>query len=217
MKKYLILIPMIILISTTLVDVTQGLAPQDWKLQSPIKSEIISEKTLLIIGETTEINFRAFPRHTGFLPNNTTMKIQLPEGIDLVSGDLLWNGTLTEQGNSLKIRIKANKEGNFQIIGFVISYVDGGHFGQANYLKICSGESRFKSFIICNKDRIEKTLFHPVTFILIGVFTLAMSFLTDKCRRLLRIIGIVFIVFGLLYYPHYIRQSVRQVPLTLIE
>lgn len=56
-------------------------------------------------------------------------KITLPEGFELVSGDLNWNGELVEnQPLQLKATVKAVKTGNWAIFG--------GGAGQGDYLYI---------------------------------------------------------------------------------
>lgn len=60
-------------------------------------------------------------------------KITLPEGFELVSGDLNWNGGLVEnQPLQLKVTVKAAKTGNWTIFG--------GGPGEGDYLYITVNE-----------------------------------------------------------------------------
>ena len=61
-------------------------------------------------------------------------KITLPEGFELVSGDLNWNGELVEnQPLQLKVIVKAVKTGNWTIFG--------GGSGEGDYLYITVNEN----------------------------------------------------------------------------
>lgn len=50
--------------------------------------------------------------------SNISVKIMLPEGLEILSGDLLWQGKLAKnQKKSVHANVKAVKTGNWTIIG----------------------------------------------------------------------------------------------------
>jgi hypothetical protein len=92
---------------------------QSTTIPSSISPGIIS--TLSIpkapaLGETAEITLSVIsPRTTG---NNVLVQIKLPEGFELVSGDINWSGVLKENEEfQLKAIIKAIEIGKWTIFG----------------------------------------------------------------------------------------------------
>ena len=76
--------------------------------------------------------------------SNVTAKINLPEGLSLVSGNLTWNGTLQANvSSSFDARIKATKLGNWTISATVKWYLyEDSWVGAIDRATICVFEDR---------------------------------------------------------------------------
>ena len=77
---------------------------------------------------------------------NTSMQILLPEGVQLVSGEIAWQGDIPENNTvNLSCSVKAVREGSFTIVGSAISTQTNYVFGKEDkiYLEVTGTAGSF--------------------------------------------------------------------------
>ncbi len=118
----------------------QGLSSREEKGTVPLTTEFykgnFSVSDAPILNRTVEL---VFTLETVDDAPNTTIKMFLPEGIELVEGNLLWNGDIKKDEKiEHKISIKVVKEGEWRIRAWVENEKFSG-FNRAFFCYIDSG------------------------------------------------------------------------------
>jgi len=130
----------IVSIATTPAEISSSDPAQAVKLESNEKSITrddvfyvgnLSFSEIPLLNQPTELTFSITP--TADAPN-TSINIQLPEGIQLVSGNLSWEGNI-EQGKTINniVTVKVIKIGDWSIDGSVESILPGNNIVHSNF------------------------------------------------------------------------------------
>ncbi len=99
------------------------------KMTSPLQATLsLSEKPLLNTPVTLTLSFKS-----ATTARNTSAKIEIPEGFELVSGSLEWQGDLNkDEEQKIEIIVKSTKVGYYQLGGSAISRQQDGVFGDGD-------------------------------------------------------------------------------------
>lgn len=119
--------------------VNHGNTPGGGKILSAVGTELQIGDYELAVGENTTILLKAFQRFSqGGTLENVTMKITLPDNLELVSGDLSWHGDIASSGElQIQATVRAVKKGIAEIKGEAISYKSGSVEGKAAFQYTC--------------------------------------------------------------------------------
>jgi hypothetical protein len=106
---------------------------QEIKPSSPLQAALsLSDKPLLNTPVTLTLSFKS----TINAPN-TSAKVELPEGFELVSGSLNWQGNLSaNQEQKIEVVTKSTKVGYYQLEGSAISYQQDSAFGDSDIIYV---------------------------------------------------------------------------------
>ncbi len=152
------------------------------KPDAPISINLtLSEEPLL--GKEVDVIFSVQPYVNA---PNTTIKINLSEGFQYLSGDLIWTGNLTKNEiKTIKSKIKATKTGKWKIGAWSYSVANDGSFGKGDILYILITDSQ----AIVSKD--QKIFDNPSNNLYAGI---------SKNRI---IIGVVIIILGVFFIRYF--------------
>jgi len=107
--------------------------PSSIKPSSPIQATLsLSDKPVLNTPVTLTLSFKSATDAP-----NTNAKIELPDGFELVSGDLNWQGDLSaDKEQKIEVIFKSTKVGYYQLKGSAISTQGSSYFGDNDNINI---------------------------------------------------------------------------------
>ncbi|MFH1181720.1 MAG: hypothetical protein V1702_02060 [Candidatus Woesearchaeota archaeon] len=107
--------------------------PRQTEKWSPMEATLsLSGKPLLNTPVTLTLNFKSLANGS-----NTSAKIELPEGFELVSGNLEWHGNLSKnEERKIEAVVKSTKVGYTQLSGTAISIKPGYTFGDSDIIYV---------------------------------------------------------------------------------
>ncbi len=112
---------------------------------SPLGAELAVEDAKLVVGQTTKLTVKAFIKpfvlerndsegSEGF--DDVVVSLQLPDGLEYVSGNLMWQGSLKgDQTREIVVVAKATKAGLFEVAGSVLT--SDNSYGGRSVQKVC--------------------------------------------------------------------------------